>query len=349
MNARVGIIANAAAAHDVRRLSGHGSIVDNHEKVRILRRILVGLQAAGIADVLAMPDHYSLAMAAASTRGLQMRVRIVDMVCANDERDSVLAAQRMVAEQCACIVVLGGDGTCRAVAKGCGDVPLLPISTGTNNVIPQHIEGTVAGLAAGLFARGLLPATLAIRRSKRLEVVRDSEVIESALVDIAVSAQPFLGARAITDLSSLCQLWLTQAVPGSLGLSAIGAHLRPLSPADEHALLLELGAPPTPDTPTSSVSVLAPIAPGLMRQAMVRSWRLLNIGEPVEVRDRPCVLALDGERALPVLADEPPISIRATWTGPRLLDVDAIMDYAAIHGLFLGSVVDTHAGDRAGE
>lgn len=329
--ARVGIIANAAAAHDVRRLSGHGSIVDNHEKVRIVRRILFGLQAVGVADVLAMPDPYGLVAAAASTRDLDMRVSIVDMACAHNESDSVVAAERMALAQCACIVVLGGDGTNRAVAKGCGDVPLLSISTGTNNVIPHPTEGTVAGLAAGLFARSLLPTNAVIHRSKRLEVVREGEVIESALVDIAASKQPFVGARAITDLSSLRQLWLTQAVPGSIGLSAIGAHLRPLSPAAEHALLLDLDAS---DHHVGSVAVLAPIAPGLVRQATVHAWRLLSMGEAIEIQDRPCVLALDGERALSVLASDPSTTIRANWTGPLMLDVAAAMDYAATHSLF---------------
>lgn len=344
MDPRVGIIANPAAAHDVRRLSGHGSIVDNHEKVRILRRMLFGLQAAGVTDALAMPDHYGLAAAAASTRDLHVRVRIVDIARAHDERDSVLAARLMAAAGCACIVTLGGDGTNRAVAKGCGDIPLLPISTGTNNVIPRPVEGTVAGLAAGLFARGLLPAADAVRRSKCLEVMRAGEIIESALVDIAVSTDAFLGARAITELASLRQLWLTQAVPGAIGLSAIGAHLHPLSPTAEHALLLELGAADRPASDAmGTVSVLAPIAPGLVRRAFIRSWRLLGMGELVEIRDLPCVLALDGERSLPLPAGELSTSIRVNWTGPRLLDVEAAMTYAAAHGLFLRPALEEGA------
>ena len=39
------------------------------------------------------------------------------------------------------IVTLGGDGTNRVVAKGCGNVPITPISTGTNNVFPKVVEG----------------------------------------------------------------------------------------------------------------------------------------------------------------------------------------------------------------
>jgi len=34
------------------------------------------------------------------------------------------------------IIVLGGDVTNRVVAKGCGDVPILPLSGDTNNVSP---------------------------------------------------------------------------------------------------------------------------------------------------------------------------------------------------------------------
>ncbi len=334
MEPLVGLIANAAAAHDVRRLSGHGSIVDQHEKERILRRVLFGLQAVGVNEALAMPDPYGLALAAADARDLQARVRLVDMSLAHDERDSTLAAEWMALENCACIVVLGGDGTCRAVAKGCRDVPLLPISTGTNNVIPRPTEGTVAGLVAGLFARGLIPQEIAVQRSKRLEVTRSGEVIESALVDIAASTQPFLGARAITDLAPLRQLWLTQAVPGAIGLSAIGAHLHPLAPEAEHALLLDLAAADSVGSAADGVSVLAPIAPGLVRHAVVRSWRLLAIGDPAEIHDRPCVLALDGERSLALRAGEPTTAIRASWAGPRLLDVAAAMNYAATHGLF---------------
>lgn len=344
MDATVGIIANPAAAHDVRRLSGYGSIVDNHEKVRILRRVLFGLRAVGVDQVLAMPDPYNLAMTAASTRDLGVSVRMVDMARTHNERDSTLAAERMALARCACIVVLGGDGTNRAVAKGSRDVPLVPISTGTNNVIPRPIEGTIAGMAAGLFARGLLSAADVVRRSKRLEIMQGDEIIESALVDVAASTHLFLGARAVTELAPLRQLWLTQAVPGAIGLSAIGAHLHPLSPAADHALFIELA--PSRGTPDpGAVSVLAPIAPGLVREATVLSWRLLNMGVPSTVGARPSVLALDGERTLPLLPGEPPPTVRATWTGPRLLDVESVMNYAATHRLFLRPIPEERASD----
>ncbi|HEX9037927.1 MAG TPA: NAD(+)/NADH kinase [Ktedonobacterales bacterium] len=328
----MGLIANPAAAHDIRRLSGLGSIVDNQEKARILRRVLLGLQATGVTQALAAPDHYGLAASAASVSGLHVHVRLVDMECARDETDSTRAAQYMADAGCACIVTLGGDGTNRAVAKGCGDVPLLAISTGTNNVIPERIEGVIAGMAAGLFTRGLIPQDLAVRNSKRLEVTRATAVIETALVDIAASTTPFLGARAVTDTTSLTQLWLTQAVPGTIGLAAIGANVSPLSPRDDGALLLDLAGQ---DPPQDCATVIAPIAPGQIERVGVRSWRRIAMGESVALAAFPRVLALDGERSLRVGADDASIAIRATWNGPRMLDTQAILDYAARHGLFV--------------
>ncbi len=329
--ARVGIIANPSAAHDVRRISGYGSSVDNQEKMRIVRRVLLGLQAVGIDEVLAMPDYYALCRNAVATSELHLLLRELSFTCANNETDSTRAAEYMVAEGCACIVTLGGDGTNRAVAKGCGETPLLAISTGTNNVIPSAIEGTIAGLAAGIFARGLVPEAISVRRTKRLEIMRAHEIIESALVDIAASTDVFLGSRAITDLSSVRQLWLTQAVPGSLGLAAIGAHLHPLSPSTDEALVLELDAD---GLDKDAVSVLAPIAPGLLRTARIRSYHVLPLGEAFPLNSYPCTLALDGERSLHIPVGSMPITIRALWSGPRLLDPMAVLDYAVRHGFF---------------
>ena len=52
------------------------------------------------------------------------------------------------------IVVLGGDGTHRVVARACGDVPICALSTGTNNAFPEWRETTVAGLATGFYVTG---------------------------------------------------------------------------------------------------------------------------------------------------------------------------------------------------
>jgi predicted polyphosphate/ATP-dependent NAD kinase len=66
----VGIIANPASGKDIRRLVAHGSAFDNNEKINIVRRVLLGLDAAGVERVVHLPDSYGIVerVAAAATR-----------------------------------------------------------------------------------------------------------------------------------------------------------------------------------------------------------------------------------------------------------------------------------------
>jgi predicted polyphosphate/ATP-dependent NAD kinase len=120
---KVGIIANPASGKDIRRLVAYGSVFDNEEKVNIVRRILLGLEAAGVDEVLIMPDTYGIgarALDGLSRRKLRPRVDIIQMEIGHSGVDSTLAARLLKEQGVGAIVVLGGDGTCRAVAKGCG-------------------------------------------------------------------------------------------------------------------------------------------------------------------------------------------------------------------------------------
>ena len=96
--------------------------------------------------------------------------------------DTSHATRWMVDAGVSCLITLGGDGTNRLVAGASGQVPLMPISTGTNNVFPTMVEGTLAGLAAGLVARGMADA--AVQRVPFLEVHRADAPADIALVGI---------------------------------------------------------------------------------------------------------------------------------------------------------------------
>ena len=61
----VGIIANPASGKDIRRLVAHGSTFDNNEKINIVRRVLLGLDAAGVSEVAYLPDTYGIVERAA--------------------------------------------------------------------------------------------------------------------------------------------------------------------------------------------------------------------------------------------------------------------------------------------
>src|SRR5439155_8434926 len=58
--AAVGIIANPASGKDVRRLVGAASVVDNNEKVNVVRRLFAGLAATGVHRVHYMPEHFDI-------------------------------------------------------------------------------------------------------------------------------------------------------------------------------------------------------------------------------------------------------------------------------------------------
>ena len=179
--ALVGIIANPASGKDIRRLVAHGSVFDNQEKVRIVRRILLGLSEMGVNRICYMPDYYGIVDRAYSELEIDADVFPVDFMATGEQEDSTEAARHMQEQGTACIIVLGGDGTNRAVAKGNGAIPILPVSTGTNNVFPFMVEGTIAGMAAGLVACERVPLEACTFRSTRIEVLVDGEERDLAL------------------------------------------------------------------------------------------------------------------------------------------------------------------------
>ncbi|MBI4639704.1 MAG: NAD(+)/NADH kinase [Candidatus Tectomicrobia bacterium] len=322
----VGIIVNPSAGKDIRRLVAYGRVVSNDEKVNIVRRVLLGLDAAGVSDVVIMPDSSALGQRALDGINLSLKVDLLDMPVFGAEVDSARAAGLMAEMGVACLVTLGGDGTNRAVAKGCDQVPLIPISTGTNNVFPSMIEGTIAGLAAAIVARGLVDLDKVVLTSKRLEIYLDGQFQDVALVDVAVSKERFVAARAIWDVHTLHEVFLTRAEPTSIGLSSIGAQLHLISMTEGRGLYFQLG-------PGRSM-VLATVAPGMVRPVAIEEWRLLPPGERVEVVHRPCTIALDGEREISILPHQR-AEVMLSSHGPRVVEVAAALREAARQGVFV--------------
>ena len=72
--ALVGIIANPASGKDIRRLVAHGSAFDNNEKINIVRRVLLGLDAWPGIRVAYLPDNYGIVERAVA--GSPLRVMI---------------------------------------------------------------------------------------------------------------------------------------------------------------------------------------------------------------------------------------------------------------------------------
>jgi len=333
----VGIIANPAASKDIRRLVAQGRVVPDWEKVNTLKRALLGLQAVGVDRVVAMPDSSHLVARARDDSNLSLELESLDMPALYTEGDTVRAAQMMEEMGVGCVITLGGDGTNRAVAKGSSAIPIVAVSTGTNNVFPTMIEGTLAGLAAGLVVQGELDLSRVTVVSKMLEIYIDGQYQDMALVDVALSRERFVATRAIWDMSTIYEVFLTRAEPSSIGLSSIGGRLQPLSLEEEGGLYYRLansdGAESASRNPDNSIKVLAPIAPGMISTVPISDWRLLVEGERVPVEPRFCTIALDGERSISV-TPEHKVEIGISRTGPPVVQVELVLETAAKLGLF---------------
>ena len=322
----VGIVANPASGKDIRRLVAQGAVFDNNEKGNILKRILLALDAIGVEEASMMPDYYGLAEQALDGLHLSsLRASILDMKVLATEEDSTEAGRRFNEMGAGSIIVLGGDGTNRVVAKGCGKVPLISISTGTNNVFSTMIEGTVAGLAAGLLARRLVDLASVTYQAKRIDISLNQKWIDMALVDVVACCDLWIGSRAIWDPTHVQEIVLAQAVPGSIGMSSIGASLQPVTLHDQFGLYVAVGK--------GQGSVLAPVAPGLVAQVDVREHRFLPFGEEITLNPEVCTIALDGERSIEVYPGQT-ISVCVTNDGPYVVNVSNCLAEATRLGVF---------------
>lgn len=333
----VGIIANPSASKDIRRLVAQGRVVPDWEKVNTVRRVLLGLQAVGIQQVVAMRDSSHLVERAKDDPQLSIELRMLDMPTLFSEGDTVRAADLMQKQGVGCLVTLGGDGTNRAVVRGSAALPMVAISTGTNNVFPTMIEGTLAGLAAGLLANGKLDLGRVSIATKTLAIYVDGEYRDMALIDVALSRERFVATRAIWDMNTIYEVFLTRAEPASIGLSSIGARLQPVSSTDDGGLHYCIdgqidGTGRGMDAEGGS-TVLAPVAPGMIPEVAISSWRRIATGERVSIERRHSTVALDGERAFSVTPDQQ-LEIAVQQDGPHVVQVEAALHEAAASGLF---------------
>jgi hypothetical protein len=322
----VGIIANPAAGSDIRRLVALGEVSGALEKANTVQRLLIGLGAAGAEHIYLMPDAFRIARTALArlperAAAVRERASVLDLPVRNRPEDSLQAAVRMAELGVQCIVVLGGDGTNRVVAKGCGQVPIVPLSTGTNNVIPYRIDGTLAGLAAGFLARHPEGIDRVAYRSKVLQACIADRSPDIALVDVSVVRGRAVGSRAVWDPSALQQVVLTRSEPHATGMSALGAPFARLGPRTPRGMSLWLGCP-------AECEVQVPLAPGLMATVGIERHCELDIGDAVTVNGGGVILALDGEREL-ALREGESAEIRLRADGPWIVDVFRALEEAS--------------------
>jgi hypothetical protein len=324
----VGVVANPASGRDVRRLLAAAGTSTPEEKASIVRRVVLGAADVGARRFVFLPESAGIVRRATDTLPAGLERHVLAFERHLDERDSTRAAELMRDEGCGLVVVLGGDGTNRAVAKGWLDAPLLPLSTGTNNVFPELVEATVAGTAAGLVVTGAVHLDEVAEPAKVVLVDIEGEAPDLALVDLVATTDPLVGSMELFDPERLVAAVLTRAEPASVGFGAVGGLLRPTRPADDQGLVVRF-APPA----LAPRRVRAPTAPGHHADLGIAAADPLALGEEVRL-DGPCVLALDGERRRAV-PEGRRARVRVERAGPRVVRPTLALELAAERGTFL--------------
>lgn len=322
----VGIIANPASGKDIRRLIASGMVVTNQEKINIIVRMIKAMDSMGVGQVFIMPDLGQIAQKVIEELDNELATTAVDVLKMRSVfgtyKDTLRASEQMHKEGFDAIIVMGGDGTSRVVAKECGDVPLLPVSTGTNNVFPQMIEGTLAGLAAGAIANGSTATDKGCSRAPVLELRDEAgQLVDIALVDLVVVGAASTGSKAVWDPSSILELFLTRADPAEIGLSSIGGWLHPIEDIGQIALHVMLGD-------DGAKEVTAPIAPGLLSTVKVVNHKTFDDSLELPIAHTPCTIALDGEREV-VLQEGQKMTVNLNRHGPLVVDVKRTLAEAA--------------------
>ena len=320
----IGIIANPASGKDVRRLVARASVFDNQEKRAIVRRSLLGVAAVGESSIAYMDDPHGIVHMALEDTGGNLDSQAVNGTRTGSVMDTVSAARALQEIPCQVVITLGGDGTNRAVTQGWQDVPLIPISTGTNNVFPIFVEATIAGAAAGLIASGKVPFADVAQQQKLIRVSIEDEKDDIALIDAVLTSERFVGSRALLSPELLQMALLTRADPAAVGMTAIGGLLSPLSGSAESGLLVEMGE--------SGSELSAPIAPGYYQSVRVNNQRSVSVAEEIIV-EGPGVLAFDGERERSLKPGQKAY-LSIDRSGPWVVDVEKTMHLAAENGCF---------------
>jgi predicted polyphosphate/ATP-dependent NAD kinase len=338
----IGIIANPMSGRDIRRLVARASVFPNAEKTNMALRLIAAAGALGVERVCMSTDAMGVAagvLRAAGKRrprdGRWPELEFCELARATgDAEDTRRLVRRMRERGVAVLVLLGGDGTVRAASTDCADVPLLPLSTGTNNAFPEMWEATVAGAAAALLATGRVTPDEATYRAKALRVHTGGRT-EAALVDVCLSTVAHVGARALWDVGTLRELYCAFAEPHAIGLSSIAGLVAPIGRTEPDGVRVRLAGSAAAAAAVPR-QVLAPVAPGVLASVGLLEVAPLRAGEPVTSALARGTVAVDGERELE-FGPSSPVTVTLTPHGPVVLDVRAVLARAAERGLLLST------------
>ena len=320
----IGIIANPASGKDIRRLVSHATVIDNNEKVNIIERIILGAQKFGVSKVYIMPDSYVMGYKVEKklklSGELSAVIETLDYKIKAGPIDTERAAKILEEKAVGCLVILGGDGTHRLAAKHLNQVPLIGVSTGTNNAYPKLMEGTIVGMAAAAIATGHEKYKAAYKRDKIIEIKKNGEYIDLALVDVVISDAIVIGSKAIWDIENIKQIIVSKAHPASIGFSSIIGVNKIVKEEDSFGAMLTINQ--------GNNNFLAPLAAGKIVAIQSETVEEIPMNKEINwLATYKGIIAVDGEREISFKKGDD-FSFTITRNGPLHVDVDKALEIA---------------------
>ncbi len=268
-----------------------------------------------------MPDKSGIAASVIENAPENVSADLLDMSPTGRAADTRRAAERFQAHADA-LIVLGGDGTTGDAALGCDDLPLLSVSTGTNNVVPSAIDGTVAGAAAALVATDAVDKESVTYCHQMVEARTESDDSVTGLAAVELSDRSFVGTRALLDPDELLGGIVSRANPSAIGLSGVAGAFGSLAPDEPDSIGLRLA-----DVEMCDRTARAIVAPGIATEFGVAEFQRISDGSSMTVEVDDAVIGADGERELEVTNET--VEFYPVPDGPRLISYEAVLDRAA--------------------
>jgi len=326
----IGLVVNPQAGRDIRRLIAYASVFDNSEKMNIVRKLVMTLLDFGINRYLVMPEPDGIIETALRTLPedvlKELDVEFVPIRVTGTWVDTYNAIRYMNGRVNS-VIILGGDGTNRVVAKAGVDVPIMPISTGTNNVFPYMVEATVAAEAVAAIVLGYVNVDEGTFRAKVIRIYEDGEYVDTALVDAVSTMYQYVGARAIWEPEYLNEVFAVLSAPYNIGLSTIAGVVKEITHGDDIAVYVRLSRNNT------GRSYRVAIMPGRLVRLNVVEFREVRLNERVEFDSKSTLIALDGEREF-LIPQGSNVSAEAKRDGPWVIDYKKTLQIASGRGFF---------------
>ena len=317
-NRSVGIIVNPNSGKDIRRLVSNAFVVPQQYKSNELLKLYEGLFNEGIKKVFIMPDFSDVSRRARENYSNKIETEILKTKRLDEESTTIESAKKMDSLGLECVIIFGGDGTSRLASSHLSNTPILAISTGTNNLFPENIDGTIAGIAVGKFANFEKKEAYLIK-TKKLDIFFNEQYVDSALVDVVVTDIPYVGARAIWSMDSISEIFINKIKPTGIGFSSIGFKLIKNLQHDE-SVYVKISE----NKNNSQNKFFSPIAPGKIEKIFVDNWKLFKKNEIIKIQTKKGTLALDGERRLEFSNKNNP-SVKINYKGPTCLNIKEIL------------------------